>query len=326
MPYISRRFAILLSALCLGASAAALHAQTYPAKPVRIIVPFAAGSTIDIFGRIIAPKLTEALGQQVIVENRAGAGGAIGLDVTAKAPKDGYTLAIGASGPLAINPGLDPRLPWDPVRDFAPVTQIASGPLVIVTHPAVPAKSLKELIALSKARPGKLNYGSPGIGTSNHLAGELLNIAAGINLIHVPYKGNAEALTDLLGGQIDMVPTGIAPALSHVRAGKLRAIVVTGSRRSPIMPDLPTVGESGLPGAEVNVWYGMVAPAGTPPEIINRLNAELVKIMKSPEISERFASQGAQPVTNTPDEFGKLIRADVAKWAKVIKQSGIKLE
>lgn len=302
------------------------HAQPYPSKPVRIIVPFGAGSTIDIFGRIIAPKLTEAFGQQVIVENRAGAGGAIGLDVTAKAPKDGYTLAIGASGPLAINPGLDPRLPWDPVRDFAPVTQIAAGPLVIVTHPAVPAKNLKELIALAKARPGKLNYGSPGIGTSNHLAGELLNIAAGINLSHVPYKGNAEALTDLMGGQIDLVPTGIAPALSLVQAGKLRAIAVTGSRRSPIMPDLPTVGESGLPGAEVNVWYGVVAPVGTPSQIINRLNAELVKIMKSPEISERFASQGAQPVTNMPDEFGKLIRADVAKWAKVIKQRGIRLE
>jgi tripartite-type tricarboxylate transporter receptor subunit TctC len=317
---------IARSLLLTLALAGIAHAQPYPSKPVRIIVPFGAGSTIDIFGRTIAPKLTEALGQQVIVENRAGAGGAIGLDVTAKAPKDGYTLAIGASGPLAINPGLDPRLPWDPVRDFAPVTQIASGPLVIVTHPAVPAKSLKELIVLSKARPGKLSYGSPGIGTSNHLAGELLNIAAGINLIHVPYKGNAEALTDLLGGQIDMVPTGIAPALPHVQAGKLRAIAVTGSRRSPIMPDLPTVGESGLPGAEVNVWYGMVAPVGTPPEIIKRLNAELVKIMKSPEISERFASQGAQPVTNTPDEFGKLIREDVARWARVIKQRGIKLE
>jgi tripartite-type tricarboxylate transporter receptor subunit TctC len=315
----------LLCLLPIMAASGAL-AQSYPSKPVRIIVPFGAGSTLDIMARVISPKLSEALGQQFIVENRPGAGGAIGLDATAKAPKDGYTLAIGATGPLAINPGLDPRLPWDPVRDFTPITQVALGPLILVTHAAVPARTLKELVALAKARPGKLTYGSPGIGSSNHLAGELLGITAGIKIVHVPYKGNAEALTDLLGGQIDMVITGVPPVLSHVQSGKLRAIVNTGPKRSPTMPQLPTVSESGLPGAEVNVWYGFVAPAGTPRDIVIRLNTAIVKIVGSPEISERFASLGAEPVTNTPEDFAKLVRNDVAKWAMVIKQQGIKLE
>jgi tripartite-type tricarboxylate transporter receptor subunit TctC len=316
----------LLCVSLMALAYAAANGQQYPTKPIRLIVPFAAGSTLDIMGRAIGPELTKALGQPMIVDNRPGANGSISLDVTAKAPKDGYTLTITSAGPLAINPGLDPRLPWDPIKDFTPITQVARGPLILVTNAAVPAKNLKELIALARSRPGKLTYGSSGIGGSNHLAGELLCISAGIKLVHVPYKGNAESITDLLGGHIDMVITGIPPVLAHLQSGKLRAIVNTGPARSPVLPDLPTVAESGLPAAQVNVWYGLVAPAGTPHDIIDRLSDVVGKIMKGPEISERFASLGTEAVSNSPEQFARMVREDVAKWAKLIKQQGIKLE
>ena len=320
---------ITLADLCAAITAGAVacaHAQSYPIKPVRIIVPFGPGSTIDIMGRTIAPKFTEALGQQVIVENRSGAGGAIGLEATAKAAKDGYTLAIGALGPVTVNPGLYARMPFDPVKDFAPISMLATGPMIIVVHPNVPAHGVKELIAVAKARPGKLNYGSPGIGTTNHMAGELLNMAAGIKLVHVPYKGNAEALTDLLGGQLDIVFTGLPPAFAQIQAGRLRAVATTGTKRLAALPQLQTIGEAGLAEASVSTWYGLLAPAGTPREIVDRLNAETAKIMKNPEIAERFSSQGSDPVTNTADEFARIIRDDVTKWAKVIKATGIKLD
>ena len=315
----------LCAAIASGATACA-HAQSFPVKPVRIIVPFGPGSTIDIMGRTIAPKLTEALGQQVIVENRSGAGGAIGLEATARAAKDGYTLVIGALGPVTVNPGLYARAPFDPVKDFAPISLLATGPMIIVVHPNVPARSVKELVAVAKARPGKLNYGSPGIGTTNHMAGELLNMAAGIKLVHVPYKGNAEALTDLLGGQLDIVFTGLPPALAQIQSGRLRAVATTGTKRLAALPRLQTIGEAGLAEASVSTWYGLMAPAGTPREIVERLNAETIKTMKNPEIAERFTSQGADPITNTADEFARIIRDDVTKWAKVIKASGLKLD
>jgi len=318
-------FACLCAAIASGAVACA-HAQSYPVKPVRIIVPFGPGSTIDIMARTIAPKFSEALGQQFIIENRSGAGGAIGLEATAKSAKDGYTLVIGALGPLTVNPGLYARTPFDPVKDFAPISLLATGPMIIVVHPSVPARSVKELIAVAKTRPGKLNYGSPGIGTTNHMAGELLNMAAGIKLVHVPYKGNAEALTDLLGGQLDIVFTGLPPAFAQIQAGRLRAIATTGTQRLPALPELQTIGEAGLPAASVSTWYGLLAAAGTPRDIIDRLNAETVKTMKNPEIAERFSSQGSDPVTTTADEFARIIRSDVTKWAKVIKATGIKLD
>ncbi len=321
---------ITLKFLCAAAAAAGFadltHAQPFPAKPVRIVVPFGPGSTIDIMGRTIAPKLSEALGQPVIVENRSGAGGAIGLESVAKSGKDGYTLVIGALGPLAVNPSLDARKPFDPVKDFAPITTLATGPMIVVVHPNVPARNIKELVAVAKARPGKLNYGSPGIGTTNHMAGELLNLAAGIKLVHVPYKGNAEALTDLMGGQLDIVFTGLPPALAQIQAGRLRAVATTGTKRLPTLPQLQTISEGGLAEASVSTWYGVLAPAGTPREIIDRLHAEITKTMKNPEIAERFSSQGADPITNTPDEFARTIRDDVTKWAKVIKATGLKLD
>ena len=302
------------------------QAQPFPVKPVRIIAPFGPGSTIDIMGRTIAPKLSEALGQPVIVENRSGAGGAIGLESVAKSGKDGYTLVIGALGPVAVNPSLYARKPFDPVKDFAPITTLATGPMIVVVHPNVPARNIRELVAVAKARPGKLNYGSPGIGTTNHMAGELLNLAAGIKLVHVPYKGNAEALTDLMGGQLDIVFTGLPPALAQIQAGRLRAVATTGTKRLAALPQLQTISEGGLAEASVSTWYGVLAPAGTPREIIDRLNMEIIKTMKNPEIAERFSSQGADPITNTPDEFARTIRDDVTKWAKVIKATGLKLD
>lgn len=314
-------FGIIPLALCSIAAA-----QDYPTRVIRIIAPFGAGSPIDIMGRLVAPKLTEALGQNVIVENRAGAGGMIALEATAKAPKDGYTLALASMGPLTINPGLHSRATFDPVKDFTPVSLLAIGPMVIVVHPKVPARNIKELVALARARPGKLTYGSAGIGSSNHMAGELLNIAADIKLVHVPYKGNAEALNDLLSGEIDIQITGISSVLAHVQEGKIRAIATTGSSRSAVLPDLPTIGEGGLPEAEMISWYGLIAPAGTPRNIVDRLNAEIAKIMKTREMAERFSSLGADPITKTPDEFAEVIREDVAKWAKVIKERGIKVE
>lgn len=322
---VNNPFKCLYATIALAAASATL-AQPFPSKPLRIIVPFGAGSTIDIMARTIAPKLTEALGQNVIVENRAGAGGAIGLEATARAPKDGHTLSIGALGPLAVNPSLYARMPFDPVKDFSPVTILATGPMIIVVHPNVPARNAKELVALAKARLGKLNYGSPGIGTTNHMAGELLNLAAGIKLVHVPYKGNAEALTDLLGGQLDIVFTGLPPAQPHIQAGKLRAVATTGTKRLGALPQVQTMGEGGLPEASVSTWYGLVAPGGTPRDIIDRLNLETVKTMKLPDIAERFTSQGAEPYTTTPDEFARTIRDDVAKWARVIKATGLKLD
>ena len=320
---------ITLKFLCAAAAAGfadLTDAQPFPAKPVRIVVPFGPGSTIDIMGRTIAPKLSEALGQPVIVENRSGAGGAIGLESVAKSGKDGYTLVIGALGPLAVNPSLYARKPFDPVKDFAPITTLATGPMIVVVHPNVPARNIKELVAVAKARPGKLNYGSPGIGTTNHMAGELLNLAAGIKLVHVPYKGNAEALTDLMGGQLDIVFTGLPPALAQIQAGRLRAVATTGTKRLPTLPQLQTISEGGLAEASVSTWYGVLAPAGTPREIIDRLHAEITKTIKNPEIAERFSSQGAEPITNTPDEFARTIREDVTKWAKVIKATGLKLD
>jgi tripartite-type tricarboxylate transporter receptor subunit TctC len=316
--------AAILAALAWHAPGA--FAQTYPSKPVRIVAPFAAGSTIDIIGRILAPKLSEGLGQPVLVDNRAGAGGMIGMDSVAKAPPDGHALAIGALGPLAMNPALYPKTPFDPVRDFAAVSLLATGPVVIVVHPSVPAKSVGDLVALAKKNPGKLNFGSPGVGTSPHLTGELVKMLTHTDIVHVPYKGNAEALTDLISGRVSIVFSGVPPVVPLAKAGRLRVIATTGRQRLTSLPDVPTIAQAGLPAAQVLIWYGVVAPAATPREVVARLNREIVRVMQAPDVRERFSQQGIDPETSTPEQFGQLIREEYARWTKVIRASGIKLE
>ena len=319
-----RAFLFLLGCVCLSSFNA--YAQTYPSKPVRIIVMYGPGSTIDIIARLISPKMTESLGQPVIVENRPGAGGAIGMDMAAKAVPDGHTLTIGATGPSVTNPLLYPKTPFDPLRDFSYVSQLATGPAVIAVHPSVPAKTLKDLVALAKARPGQLNYGTPGVGTSPHLAGELFKMVSATNIVHIPYKGNAEAITDLLGGQISIVFTGVPPVVPLTQAGKVKLLATTGVKRIPALPNLPTIAEAGYAGAGMSIWYGLAAPAGTPREIVTRLNKEMIRIMALPDIKERFVQLGAEPTTSTPEEFTALVREELAKWGKVIRAAGIKVD
>ncbi len=316
----------LLPAALLAAFAPAVASQTYPSKPLRIIVMYGPGSTIDIMARLIGPKLTAAMGQPVIIENRAGAGGAIGMDLAAKAPPDGYTLTIGATGPSVTNPLLNPKTPFDPLRDFAYISLLATGPAVIAVHPSVPAKSVKDLVALAKARPGQLLYGSPGVGTSPHLAGELFKLVTATRIEHVPYKGNAEALTDLLGGQISIVFTGVPPVVPLLQAGKIKLLATTGGKRMPAIPALPTIAEAGYPGAAMGIWYGLVAPAATPKPVLTRLQTEITRIQALPDIRERFAQLGTEATTNSPEQFTALVRSELDKWGKVIKAAGIKIE
>jgi tripartite-type tricarboxylate transporter receptor subunit TctC len=318
-----RRSVIAVMALAMQSGA---HAQQFPTKPVRIVAPFAAGSTIDIIGRIISPRLHEALGQPVIVENRPGAGGMIGVDYVAKSVPDGHTLVIGALGPLAMNPALYPKTPFDPVKDFAAVSLLATGPVVIAVHPSIPAHDIKELVEFARKRPGQLNFGSPGVGSSPHLTGELFKLITKTNIVHVPYKGNAEAITDLIGGQLSMVFTGVPPVVPLAKAGKVRLLATTGKERMANLPDVPTIKEAGITGADVLIWYGVVAPAGTPKDVIVRLNREIVKAMNTPDVRDKFAQQGVDPAASTPEEFAEFIRTEVARWGKVIRTAGIKLE
>ena len=318
------RNAFLAGVVAALASNAA--AQTYPSKPLRIIVMYGPGSTIDIMARLIAPKLHEVLGQPVIVENRAGAGGAIGMEMAAKAPPDGHTLTIGATGPSVTNPLLYPKTPFDPLRDFAYISLIATGPAVIAVHPSIPAKNVKDLVALAKARPGQLNYGSPGVGTSPHLAGELFKLVTNTQIVHVPYKGNAEAITDLLGGQISIVFTGVPPVVPLMQAGKVKLLATTGDKRIATMPDLPTIAEAGYAGAAMGIWYGLVAPAATPKDNLARLHKEITRIQTLPDIRERFAQLGTEATTSTPEAFTALVRSELDKWGKVIKAANIKID
>lgn len=312
--------------LLLAGTPVLAFAQAYPVKPVRIVAPFGAGSTIDIIGRLIAPKLTEALGQPVIVENRPGAGGMIGMDAVAKSAPDGHTLIIGALGPLAMNPALYPKTPFDPVKDFAAVCLLATGPVVIAVHPSIPAQTVKDLVGLAKKRPGQLNFGSPGVGSSPHLTGELFKLITKTDIVHVPYKGNAEAITDLIGGQLSIVFTGVPPVVPLAKAGKVRLLATTGKQRMPNLPEVPTLHEAGIEGADVLIWYGVVAPAATPKEVVARLNREIVKVMNTPDVREKFSQQGVDPTSSTPDEFTQMIRDEVMRWGKVIRSAGIKLE
>jgi len=307
-------------ALSLALDAAA---QSYPAKSIRLIVPFPPGGSADILARAIGQKAGEGLGQSLVVENRPGAGTAIGAEALAKSAPDGYAIMIGTVSSHAINPALNPKLPFDPVKDFTPVSLVASIPFAMIVHPSVPAKTVQEFVALARAKPGTLNYSSAGSGTSNHLAGELLRSMTGIDIVHVPYKGSAPALNDLIAGQVSLMFDLVLTAAPHVKSGAVRGLAVTGAQRSSALPELPTVAES-IPGYEVSAWFGIFAPAGVPQPVVQRLNAEFVKALQQPDLRQRLASQGAEPLTNTPDEFAAYLRAEIDKWAKVVKAAGMK--
>lgn len=301
-------------------------AQDYPNKPIRLVVPFPPGGPADILARAIGKSLSENWNQRVVVDNRAGAGGILGSDIVAKAAPDGYTLLIGFVGTHAINPSLYKSMPYDNIKNFTPVGLVATATIVLVTHPSVQAKSVKELLALAKTKPGNLTFGSPGNGTPQHLAGELFNTMAQVKTTHIPYKGAVPALQDLLGGRISFIFSSMPPALPHMKLGKINALAVTSPKRSPATPELPTVAESGLPGYEVINWYGVLAPAGAPQAIVAKLNAEITRIMNLPDVKERLAGLGSETMTSTPQEFASFIKSETAKWAKVVKFSGARLD
>jgi tripartite-type tricarboxylate transporter receptor subunit TctC len=311
-------------ALLLAALAGAASAQ-YPSHPVRFIVPSAAGGGTDIIARAISIRLAENLGQQFVVDNRPGAGQMIGIELAAKSPADGYTILMAAST-LAINPVMYKKVPYDPVRDFAPITQAATLPNVIVVHPSLQVNSLKELIDYAKKNPGQLNFASAGIGTSPQMSIELLKSMAGIDMVHIPYKGTAPGVVDLLAGQVLVMAPNVLTALPHIKSGKLRALAVTSTHRSVALPDVPTVAEAGLPGYDSTQWYGVLAPAGTPREIVARLHDGIVRALRDDEVGKRLAADGAEPVGNNPEEFAAFIRSESEKWAKVAQAAGIKPE
>jgi tripartite-type tricarboxylate transporter receptor subunit TctC len=291
-----------------------------------MIVPYPPGGSADILARAIGAKVGEGLGQPVVIDNRPGAGTIIGTEATAKSAPDGYTFMLGTVSSHAINPALNPKLPFDPVKDFTPVSLVASIPFAMIVHPSVPAKSVQEFVALAKSKPGQLNYSSAGNGTSNHLAGELLKSMAGIDIVHVPYKGSAPALNDLIAGQVSLMFDLVLTAAPHIKSGAVRGLAVTGAQRSAVLPELPTVAESGLRGYEVSAWFGIFAPAGVPQPVAKRLNAEFVKVMREPDLKQRLASLGADPLTSTPEEFSTYLRSEIDKWAKVVKASGMKVD
>jgi tripartite-type tricarboxylate transporter receptor subunit TctC len=316
-----------MASIAIASFAAFAHAQTtYPSKSIRLVVPFPAGGTTDILARAVAQRLTETMGQSVVVDNRAGAGGNIGADLVAKAPPDGYTLLMGTVGTHAINASLYAKMPYDHARDFAPIILVAGVPNVLVVNPALPVNSVQELIAYGKANPGKLNFASSGNGTSIHLSAELFKTMTGVQMAHVPYKGSAPALVDLIGGQVQLMFDNLPSALPQIKAGKLKALAVTSAQRSTVLPDVPTVAESGLPGFEASSWFGLLAPAGTPKDIIAKLNGEVVKWLATPEAKERLATQGAIPAGLSPDDFTRHIAAETVKWQKVVKDSGAKVD
>ena len=308
-------------------SSALSFAQQYPAKPVRLIVPFAPGGTTDILARTLGQALGENLGAQVISDNRAGASGNLGTDIAAKSPPDGYTLLLGVISPLAINVTLfGTKLPYNPERDFAPISLITKVPQVISLHPSVPAKNLRQLVALAKAQPNKLNYGTAGSGTSNHLVAELLKSAAGIQIQHVPFKGSAPASIAVMSGEVDMMVSAPPAVINHFRNGRLRALVVSSLKRSPALPDVPTIAESGFPGFDATAWYCLVAPAGTAAPIIQKVHGALVKAMETPAVRDKLLAEGAAPESSTPDELRAFIHEEIPKWAKAIKLAGAKID
>jgi len=310
----------------LAVLAAGGQAQTYPTHPIRLVVPFPAGGTTDILAREVGQKLSVSLGQSVVIDNRPGAAGNIGSDLVAKSAPDGYTLLMCTVSTHAINPNLYAKLPYDHLKDFVPVVLVASVPNVLEVTPALPVNSVADLIRLAKEKPGQINFASSGSGTSIHLSGELFKTQAGVDMTHVPYKGSAPALTDLIGGQVQVMFDNLPSSLPQIKAGKLRAIAVTSAQRAPALPDIPTIAESGLPGFEATSWFGIVAPTGTPPAIIARINADVNQWLQSPEAREKLLAQGALAAGGTPEQFAAYIRAETEKWAKVVKASGAKVD
>jgi tripartite-type tricarboxylate transporter receptor subunit TctC len=314
--------------LCLAAcvlSGGAGAQQSYPVKPIRLISPFAPGGGNDILCRTVAVKLSENLKQQIVVDNRPGANGIIGTEAAARSAPDGYTIALIPSG-HAVNASLYRKLPFDSIRDFTPITLAGSSPLVLAVHPSLPARSVKDLVALAKAKPGQLTYASAGVGASGHLAGALFESTTGTKMVHIPYKGMSVAVSDIVGGQVSMTFGTSLSVVPHVRSGRLRALATTGAQRSPALPDLPTVAEAGVPGYEASLWYGFVGPARLPADIVQRLNSEIVAVLALPDMRERLTSQGVDARSTTPDEFARLLVSDVERWAKVVQRAGVRAE
>lgn len=328
----NRRFIVRKRLFIITALVAAVFcgrdawSQAYPAKPIRVVVPFSAGGGADIFARIMGKKMGENMGQPFVTDNRAGASGIIGCEIVARAVPDGYTLLMGTTGTHTTNPAVYAKLPYDPLKDYAPVSLVAESPFVLLVHPSLPVKSVKELIAFAKTRPGQLTYGSSGIGSSSHLGFELFNLMAGIKGVHVPYKGLAPATSDTIAGQLIMTWNSITASAPYIRNKQLRALGIGSARRSALMPDIPTITEAGLQGYELGSWYGIFTPAGTPPEIVRRLRSEAVKAIADPGLKEQFAALGAEPVGSTPEEFVEVLKRDIVKWAKVAHAANVKAE
>jgi tripartite-type tricarboxylate transporter receptor subunit TctC len=320
----------LLQCIALASVAVTLAgpaaAQPYPAKPIRMIIGFPPGGGTDIVGRIVGQRLSEVLGQQILPDNRGGASGQIAAELAAKAPPDGYTVMMAHIAAISILPALVAKLPYDPQRDFSPISLVAIGPNLLVVHPSVPVKNVKELVAFAKTRPGQLHYASPGAGTVQHLAGELFKLQAKVDMLHVPYKGSGQSIVDLIAGHVHLDFDSVPPVLPHVRSGRLRALAVTSERRFSILPDIPTVSEGGVPGFDMSTWWGLVAPSAVSKNIIARLQAETIKVLRQPDVKEKIAFAGADTVGNTADEFGAFIRSETAKYARIVKDANIKLD
>ncbi len=318
---------LVLCACCLAQvqHAAAQSPGAYPNRPIRMILPASPGGPVDVIARTVGAGLSEALGQPIVMDNRAGAGGIIGAELVARGNPDGYTLMFAHSGPLAIEAALHSKLPYHPLKDFAPVSLVASSPYALIVNPSAPAKSVKELVALAKSRPGKFHYASGGVGTGIHMAGELFNLAAGLKIVHVPYKGAGPSMAALMGGEVDMMFNGVSSALPHVKSGKLRALAISSTQRSPLLPDLPTVAESGL-RYETSGWYGLVAPARTPKAVTAKLQASLRQALNAPEMKERLAAQGIDGIASTPEHLTQFLREELDKWTAVVKAAGLKVD
>jgi tripartite-type tricarboxylate transporter receptor subunit TctC len=320
----NRYLALLLSCALLGAYGMSAAAEQYPTKPIRLIVPFPPGGTTDTVARLMAQKIGEALGQQVVVDNRPGAGGTIGTELAARSPADGYTILMGSITTHAVNPALYSKLAFDPMKDFTPVSLIVSSPQLLAVHPSVPANTVKDFVALAKSKPGQLNYASAGAGTSPHLTFELFKSATGIDLVHIPYKGTGPAITELIGGQVQAMITGVVALMPHVKSGKLRGLGVTSAKRVAALPDLPTLQEAGLKDFEVSSWFGFFLPAGTPKPILDKLNAQVRKVLEMPDVQKRLVSQGAEPAGNSSAEFARYVRTEMQRWGKVVRSTGVR--